>query len=319
MNDNRRNLSELIDKFIEYKRSIGHDYNSGVYSLQRFSKFCENLGITEIPDKSVFQQWVKRIDTEEVSSHKTRISPIREFCSFLENLGYDIYLIPKKVCGHTERQQPYYLTQNEIDVFFNTCDTLKPRKENPGREQILPAVFRLLLCCGLRPKEARYLKNENVNLLHGYIDIIKTKRHKSRRLFLTSEVTEYMKKYNSSISNIFPERVYFFPKNMHDHYCDNYLITNFRTIWNTANPEKKDCHVRVYDFRHHFAFENLNRWVREGKDVNTMIVYLMKYMGHASIKGTRYYLHLVPEFFPTYEEVVRSFENILPEAEYEQN
>lgn len=28
--------------------------------------------------------------------------------------------------------------------------------------------------------------------------------------------------------------------------------------------------IRAYDFRHHFAYANMNRWLKEGKDVNTV-------------------------------------------------
>ena len=41
----------------------------------------------------------------------------------------------------------------------------------------------------------------------------------------------------------------------------------------------------------------MNRWLREGKDVNAMLPYLMRYMGHSDVKNTLYYLHLVPDIY----------------------
>ncbi len=40
-------------------------------------------------------------------------------------------------------------------------------------------------------------------------------------------------------------------------------------------------------------------------------------MGHANMVSTDYYLHLVPEFFHTFAEKVRSTEGVLPEVDYE--
>jgi integrase/recombinase XerD len=70
--------------------------------------------------------------------------------------------------------------------------------------------------------------------------------------------------------------------------------------------------------RHHFAWTNLNRWVQEGADVNVMLPYLMRYMGHSHIKSTLYYFHFVPEFFGTFAEKTKSLESLLPEVPYEE-
>jgi len=75
--------------------------------------------------------------------------------------------------------------------------------------------------------------------------------------------------------------------------------------------------ARAYDFRHHLAFGNVNRWIAAGIDVDSMLPYLSRYMGHSCLESTDYYLHLVPEFFHTFHEKVRSTEILLPELDYE--
>ena len=51
---------------------------------------------------------------------------------------------------------------------------------------------------------------------------------------------------------------------------------------------------RLYDFRHTFATHRLYHWMREGRDLKTMLPYLSAYMGHAQLSDTYYYIHLVP-------------------------
>jgi integrase/recombinase XerD len=66
--------------------------------------------------------------------------------------------------------------------------------------------------------------------------------------------------------------------------------------------------------RHHFAFANINRWVENGINVNSMLPYLMNYMGHSSIESTFYYIHLIPEFFGVYSEKIKALEKMIPEV-----
>ena len=72
-------------------------------------------------------------------------------------------------------------------------------------------------------------------------------------------------------------------------------MTPFKSIWKVAYPGFSGSkHPRIYDFRHYFAWTTINGWVREGKDVNAMLPYLMRYMGHNCIKHTLYYFRFVP-------------------------
>lgn len=91
---------------------------------------------------------------------------------------------------------------------------------------------------------------------------------------------------------------------------------NFLRFWYMAFPEKKgSCiSIRPYDFRHHFAYANMNLWLREGKDVNAMLPYLMKYMGHSDIENTLYYFHLVPDIYDAIVRKSRPFEAFIPEV-----
>jgi integrase/recombinase XerD len=52
----------------------------------------------------------------------------------------------------------------------------------------------------------------------------------------------------------------------------------------------------------------------EGFDLNVMIAYLMRYMGHQTINETLYYFRFVPEFYPTYNKMTKLSEEILPEV-----
>lgn len=311
-------LDELMENFIDFKRSQGFSYEKEAYHLLSFKKFCNSMGCHQIPGKKEFQLWMMRKSSELPQSQHARVSSVRGFHIYLHKMGIDTgYVLPRNRQTSILRCRPHFFSTDEIQRFFWACDTLKSRRENPGREIILPVAFRLLYCCGLRPIEAIGLKMEHVNIQESYVDILESKCHKDRRLYLSRELTDHLAQYQQEIEKRWPGCTYFFPKDLHSGFGREYLRANFKKIWNSSNREFTPSAVRVYDLRHHFALTNLNRWIKEGKNIDVMILYLMKSMGHVSLDSTYYYLHLIPEFFPTYAQMTRSLSAVLPEIDNE--
>lgn len=309
----------MAEEFLLYKISMGYKYKTGEFYLKSLIKFLvENNQKYSVPKKDFLIAWCQEVKFFKGSMYN-RIGIAREFSKFLILKGYDnAYIIPRKYGIKLEKHLPYFFTREEITDFFHSCDHIKRRKENPGRELVIPIIFRLLYCCGLRCKETRTLLCDHVNLEKRYIDILQSKNLKSRRIFINEELANVLRNYEIKISIIFPKRTYFFPKNERMHYGPSFLSANFNRLWKITYPNFDSAiKPRAYDFRHHFAYYNLNRWSAENKDVQQMLIYLMRYMGHAHIKSTLYYFHFVPDFFSTFTEKSELLESILPEVSYE--
>ena len=43
--------------------------------------------------------------------------------------------------------------------------------------------------------------------------------------------------------------------------------------------------------------------------------YLMTFMGHSNIESTYYYIHLIPDFFPKYNDLSLLSNELIPEVE----
>ena len=50
-----------------------------------------------------------------------------------------------------------------------------------------------------------------MHLDEGFVDILQSKAHRDRRLYLSDELINYFKEYDNAIKRCFPEREYFFP------------------------------------------------------------------------------------------------------------
>ncbi len=95
---------------------------------------------------------------------------------------------------------PYIFTHDEIKSLFTVMDSLEtpPRSGAPRRKNVIPILFRLLYCCGLRVSEATKLKGEDVDLGNGILTIKNSKFGKSRYVPMSPETTAKCYEYAKS-------------------------------------------------------------------------------------------------------------------------
>jgi len=312
-------FAPYISGLVATKRAVGYAYETAEYYLHDFDSHCSLHAKCKSLSRELVLEWAPIKDGENPGTHRVRLSPIRELGKHMQSLGVsDAFVLPTSMSRKVERYVPHFFTTQELRAFFMACDNLKSHGAACARHLVLPVFFRLLYCCGLRTCEARTLRVENVDLQNGQIDIIESKGHRSRRVPLPQDLLKLFKTYDVRMSEIYSGRIYFFPTTRSACYNCTNVSAVFRKIWKAAGLEQ-GCgnRPRAYDFRHHFALSNLNRWIAAGIDVDSRLPYLSRYMGHSSMQSTDYYLHLVPEFFHTFCEKVRATEALLPEVDYE--
>lgn len=310
-------LGDRIDEFIAHKRALGYKYETGSRYLEHYRKHMEAC----YPD-------LDRPDMESTESFLARwagkpgalvnaIGPLREFGRHLVSIGIeDAYLVPPKQTPKLHPEPPYFFSESELAAFFHTCDTCYA--ENPGprvRGLVMPPLFRTLYCCGLRPKEARALLVGDVHLADAHMDVLQSKGPKNRRVFLSTELAEHLRGYDMRMRALWPDRIHFFPQTEEKAVSQATLEYNFHLVWDQCNPGRSGRRPRVYDFRHHFAWANINRWARERVDVGAMLPCLARYMGHNDIKHTLYYFRFVPDFHDDYRKLSDALNDRIPEVE----
>lgn len=317
MNDFTSNLKPLIEEFLEFKHALGIKYDTGRFYLEQLDKYNKHHSNLDILTRELAEGWANQQAEKSITSDRSWISPIREFGRFLYSIGYeDAYILDDRYKIQKYHAEVYLLNEDEIKLFFEECDKFVLRHKSNGRPYVLPALYRFLYCCGVRCREARNLKCSEMHLDEGYVDILQSKAHRDRRLYLSDELIDYLKRYDEAISKCFPDREYFFPGGAGGMCSSTAISANFRNIWLSAGL-KRDGKVkpRAYDFRHHFACANIMKWADAGKDIHAMLPYLMRYMGHTTLDSTYYYIHLIPDFFPKYIKLTVSTEDLIPEVE----
>ena len=312
-------LGPFITQFVATKRAAGYDYATAEFYVHDFDRYAALHPEYKSLTAELVRGWAQARDGEDAAVHRNRTSPIREFGKYLQSLGNtDAFILPGTGSRKIHRYVPHFFTAEELAAFFKACDQLRPHAAMRARHIVLPVFFRLLYCCGLRTCEARTLLAGDVDLHTGDIDIMQSKGRRSRRIPVSPDLLDLLRRYDSRVAAIYPGRIYFFPTTRARCYERSGVSAAFARIWKAAGLGKGfGNRPRAYDFRHHFALSNLNRWIAAGVDANSMLPYLSRYMGHASITSTDYYLHLVPEFFATFAAKARVTETLLPEVDDE--
>jgi integrase len=208
---------------------------------------------------------------------------------------------------------PYLLTQREIEAFFTAAARL--HAQSPWRWQAV-AFFTLMHSCGIRTGEARILLSEHVDLHHGHLDIVSSKGNRSRRLPLTGQVVDVLTACDQASTRRLPSRRTFFASSTGNPVTAGTVGVMFNRIWDQADLARPagGTAPRPYDFRHHFAYANIERWMSQGKDVTAMLPYLSRYMGHATLSSTYYYVHTSPDFMASYSHITGNGGSVLPEV-----
>ena len=309
-------LADHIQGFITQKRALGYSYDGGAKTMSNFDEFCrERFPFETSLAKELCHAWVS--DSKYAPGARGRLSPVREFAKYMHSIGEAAYMIPMDLKIEKPTRLPHIYTEAEIAGLWQVLDKTTPRKDYYVRQFVIPAIFRLIYCCGLRPCEARRLNIADVDFNSSRIDILESKGHKSRIVIMADDVAEYMKEYDRRVSKHMAVREAFFPGPKGLQCTKTWLNREFNFAKERLGITQFGDNVpRVYDFRHSFATHRLYQWMREGKDLDAMLPYLSAYMGHASITSTYYYIHLVPGIYAEMSGADYSrFESLIPEVE----
>jgi integrase len=215
---------------------------------------------------------------------------------------------------------PHTFTDSELERFFYASDHMPMGKPNAlssrTRRIVAPVFFRLLYSSGIRTCEARMLTVGDVDLAQGVLCIRQSKGPNQHYVALHETMVDLLREYDRAIRTLYPERLHFFPASRGPHLSKDWVTQTFHAIWRQVSPSD----AVPYAFRHHYAVENINRWIGEGFGFYSKLVYLSKSMGHATLESTKYYFHLVPAMAGILQERTgSSFNDMIPEVPHEEN
>lgn len=317
-------LSETISKFIDFMIASQHWSDSYALYLSLFDKYInKHYPKSKELTQEMVDAWCKPRKTEAANSCLARTNVVIAFIRYMQKRGLTKVKEPDRPKQQKCTHIPHAFTKDELTMFFYACDHIKV---SPGRKDyavkmirklILCVVFRLMLCAGLRPNEARKLRRSDVDLKHGVLNIVMTKGHDQHYAVVHESMLQILREYDHRMDKLIPDRMYFFPKGKDNFRSGKWLREQFSKIWKSANPA---THAIPYDFRHNYAIENINSWTDTGFGFYDKLYYLSKSMGHCNVEHTKYYYSIVPRMADLLEEKSgKGFDELIPEVDEDED
>jgi len=321
-------LKPFIEGFVEQKRANGYSYEFEAYIYTKFDGYCfaHNLSAEDIT-KAALKEWMTIRDTESKGYFSQRISFVRQLLIYINSLGKSTY-IPRNFTDK-EKNVPHIFSDEEIKDFFNQVNIYVPRTCTPtcavaatrpaflrmsGEYKVL---FRLIYCCGLRNSEACNLTWENVNLDKNAITIIHSKGDKDRLVYLHDDMAQLLGDYRIALYNDvgFQCRWVFPGVNPENKFLKTTVDRKFNEFWcKTKSAGLCDKKPTVHSLRHKFVIKRMNLWMDQGINLNVMMLFLSKFLGHKGRGETFYYYHQVDEAFKIIRQKDSKATTIIPEV-----
>lgn len=313
-------LAPYISGLLDEKRSMGYTYDNEAKMFRRFDKYwSENNGDLKVLTPESVKLWLTQQEpTEGPSTMQQKYGVVRILGLYMAGLGLPSY-IPE--CD-VHRPKPLYniLTPEEIKAVMAEVDSYVPQNNDPkcrvmGIEK--KVFYRLILTTGMRNNECCTICIKNIDLKDKTITLYKAKGHKDRLVYFADDVADMLKDYIKFLKSAFGNTIErLFPGYDPKAPMSSSNVRNFFSeCWSrTAFAESCEQKPTVHSLRHTYTCMRINQWALEGKDVDQMIDYLCRQLGHKSRNETYTYYHQVMEAFKIIQQKTANEADLFPEV-----
>ncbi len=312
-------LAPYMEGLVAEKRRLGFFYNGAAYQLKRFDTYWLSHGYED--EKITLEraeEWLRPFPGESKSSHGSRVRALRRLAAYMISLGISAY-VPLLSIGN-DHNVVHVPSRQEITELFDVVDHYKPVSPISAYMRMAdeyPIMFRFYYCCGMRNNEVCSLKVEDVDLQKGIITIRNGKNHKERLVYMAEDLRMLAEKYYAHLKDTLGhEPLWFFPgKNPQNPMPKTTIDMKFRQFWEmTADSKVCDKRPTPHCLRHAYVVNRMNQWILSGLDVNVMLPYLSKYLGHESPEESFYYYHMVADAFQIIRMKDITAPSVIPEV-----
>lgn len=304
-------LAPIIWKYLESRQNEGYTSVHCGYYMQELDCLSKELSDAPVVTKELIDAWDLLKPYLSNRSKIVRHNAIRAFAKFAYTQDGISYVPDTSKLKNSSTFTPHIFTVEEIRRLLYAADNLPVRNNAPTRHLVIPAVIRLLYCCGFRIGEVLRLRVKDVDLDTGIITVHNGKGGKDRLVPVHNSVIEYLRSYSAQLPD---EREWFFPS-----ACGHYSIKTIRSFHSDSQSQmiplfynaKKQALSRygvTYILKKYAAKaspvlepQNISPHVlRHTKAMHLLragvnMIYIRDFLGHADISTTEVYARIDAE------------------------
>jgi integrase len=293
-----------VQAYLARRRALGYRLRIEGRLLLNFARFADRSGHAGPPGKEVMLRWAVLPAHADQLYKARRLEVVRVFARHQAALEPLTEVPPRHILGPAHRRKPTHLyTARQINLLLARARRL------PG--QLRPATYHaligLLSCTGLRISEALALQSADADLERGILTIRESKYRLTRFVPLHPSALMPLRRYARKRHRLHPLSLHFFVSEQGRPLAYSTVRTAFRRLSHGLVPTSGRRYVRLHDLRHTFACQVLLRWERSKKRAAGRLAVLSRYLGHARVTDTYWYLTTTPELL---HEAARDFKHL---------
>jgi integrase len=299
-------FADAATVYLAERRALGFALTITGRRLLAFARYTDLQHATGPLTIALAVGWAQQTTRPSPLTWARRLEVVRPFARYLRRTEPKTEVPPPGLLGCAHRRlAPYVYTAGQVHALIREAQRLAPR--HGLRPDSMATLLGLLACTGLRVFEALQLQRADVDLDAGLLRIRLTKFRKARLVPLAPSAVDRLRAYvarrNRHAPAPAPDAFFLVdgPRAL--------TYTKVRTAFHRIRLRLgwRDPRPRIHDLRHTFACRRLLHWHREGVDVETRLVDLSTYLGHAKVTDTYWYLSGFPELLALVGERFEQF------------
>lgn len=294
-----RRLDRDIERFLAFKRALGHPYQRGAFMLRSLRRYAADHADAKgrVDLDRVMRGWLARAAGRKPVTATVELGVLRQFGLFRRRSD------PRTVVPERD-WAPQAAVSEFLPHIFSPAELgqlLRGAAAWRGphlRAVTLRTLLVILYCTGLRPGEAVRLDVSDVDLDQQHFRIRESKG-KTRLVPFGDDLGGVVRGYLQERTRVArasatgPLLVRPDGRGLSPSTAWAWMARLFRRTG--LKPPTGRRGPRPYDVRHTFAVHRLTAWYRAGVDVHARLPWLSAYMGHDDLLGTEAYLTATPE------------------------
>ena len=301
-------MSDLVDGYVEYKRSRGFKIRTEARTLRRFAAWADAAHPGEPLSTALALGWVGTFDGVTDGYGARLWETVRTFSRWACVTDGGSTMLPKGRGTCHGRGEPYIYEDREMAALMSGLSCLHSPDGLRARSAV--AMCGLMRACGLRPSECCRLTVGDYDARTATLSVVATKFNRSRLVPLGDSAAARIESHLSAVPATHAAHP-MFPRTggrPFDVRALEYawqltrdaLLPDGETAWGRRPP-------RPYDLRHTMITKTLEGWLAAGVDVDAMMPRLSAYVGHRKLQDTYWYLSATDALLGTASDMFATY------------
>lgn len=290
-------LQAALADYLALRRALGYKLVADGRALKNFVAFLEQTDSAHITTKLALH-WATLSNKASSAYQAHQLSRVRIFAEYLSGIDPQTEIPPRDLLqAHYQRKAPYIYSQRQIRNLVTAAGQLP--SATGLRACTYVTLFGLLAVTGLRICEAIALDCDDVDLDERVLLVRQSKFAKDRLVPVHHTTAKVLGEYLAMRQRCHPHQsnCAFFLAERGTRLTDCMARHTFIQLSRRIGLRAPGDHhgPRLHDLRHSFAVATVQRWYREGLDVDVQMPLLATYLGHSHVSDTYWYLSAVPQ------------------------